>query len=152
MRPLRVMVWFLSALGPFCNRELMAQDLRVLVLQAVDGKPQGNVVVEYFCTRPQHNSGHQRVRTSNDGSATFLNPCSDGEEIEISIYPPDKKEQCGVGPVTLKEILSVGVVAKPDADGGIGCPTKVSKTLKPVPGQITMFVKKPTWWQSHVAP
>lgn len=130
----------------------MAQDLRVLVVDALDGKPQANVEVVYFCTRPQHNSGHQRVRTKTDGAATFLNPCGDSEEIEISIYPPDKKEQCGVGPITLKEILAVGAVAKPDANGGIGCPTKVSKTLRPVPGQITMFVKKPTWWQSHVAP
>jgi len=130
---------------------MMAQDLQVLVLDALDGKPQANVHVEYFCTRTQHNSAHKKALTSNDGSAKFSNPCSSEEEIEISVYPPNKKEQCGVGLVTLKEILSVGVVAQPDSAGGIWCPTKVSKTLKPVPGQITVFVKKPTWWQSHVA-
>jgi hypothetical protein len=91
------------------------------------------------------------VLTNNEGLTTFSNPCSDEEEIEISTYPPDKKEQCGVGPITLKEILSVGAIAQPDAAGGIGCPTRVSKALKPIPGQVIMFVKKPTWWQSHVA-
>ncbi len=97
-----------------CNRGVMAQDLRVLVLDALDGKPQANVQVEYFCTRTQHNSAHKKALTSKDGSARFSNPCSAEEEIEISIYPPNKKEQCGVGSVTLKEILSVGVVAQPD--------------------------------------
>ena len=135
----------------FFTRGAMAQDLQVLVLDALDGKPQANVGIEYFCTRPQHNSEHKKAQTGKDGSAKFLNPCSVEEEIEISIYPPNKKEQCGVGSVTLKDILSVGVVAQPDAAGGIWCPTKVSKTFKPVPGQVIMFVKKPTWWQSHVA-
>jgi hypothetical protein len=135
-----------------CDREATAQDLRVLVLDALDGKPQVNVEVVYFCTSPQHNnSAHQKALTTADGSAEFSNPCSSEEEIEISIYPPNKKEQCGVGSVTLKEILLVGAVAQPDAAGGIWCPTKVSKPLKPVPRQVIMFVKKPTWWQSHVA-
>jgi len=130
---------------------MMAQDLRVLVLDALNGKPQAKVAVEYFCSRPQHNTAPRNALTNNEGVATFSNPCSAEEEIEISIYPPDKKEQCGVGSVTLKEILSGGAVAQPDAAGGIWCPTKVSKTLKPVPGQVIMFAKKPTWWQSHVA-
>lgn len=151
MRSLWIVYGVLFGCMLSCNRGAMAQDLRVLVLDALDGKPQANVEVEYFCTRPQHNSTHKRTLTSDDGAAEFSNPCSAGEEIEISIYPPNKKEQCGVGPVTLKEILSVGVVAQPDAAGGIWCPTKVSKTLKPVPGQVIMFVKKPTWWQRHFA-
>ena len=130
----------------------MAQDLKVLVLDALNGKPQANVKVEYFCSNPRllHNSEHKMTSTSNEGLAAFPNPCSDEEEIEIAVYPREK-EECGVGPVTLKEILSVGFIAKPDADGGIWCPTKVSRTLKPVPGQVVLFVKKPTWWQSHVA-
>jgi hypothetical protein len=130
---------------------MMAQDLQVLVLDALNGKPQANVEIEYFCTRPQHNTAHRTARTNNEGLATFVNPCSNDEEIEMAIYPPDKKEQCGVGPITLKEIQTVGVVSKPDADGGIWCPPRVSRTLKPVPGQVILFVKKPTWWQSHVA-
>jgi hypothetical protein len=151
MRSFWIMLGFLIVCMLSCSHGVMAQDLKVLVLDALDGKPQANVGVEYFCTRPQHNSEHKKAQTGNDGFTTFSNPCSAEEEIEISIYPPNKKEQCGVGPVTLKEILSAGVVAQPDAAGGIWCPAKVSKTLKPVPGQVIMFVKKPTWWQSHVA-
>jgi hypothetical protein len=151
MRPLRHVFWFLFACVLFSSRGMMAQDLKVLVLDALNGKPQANVKVEYFCTSTQHTSAHKKALTSASGSAEFSNPCSAEEEIEISIYPSNKKEQCGVGSVTLKEILSVGAVAQPDSAGGIWCPTKVSKTLKPVPGQVIMFVKKPTWWQSHVA-
>ena len=111
MRSLAVMFWLLLACVLSCNREMMAQDLRVLVLDALDGKPQASVDVEYFCTRPQRNTAHKRVLTNSEGLATFSNPCSDEEGIEISVYPPNKKEQCGVGPITLKEILSVGSVA-----------------------------------------
>ena len=42
-------------------------------------------------------------------------------------------------------------IVKEVESGGIWCPARVSKTLKSVPGQITVFVKKPTWWQSHGA-
>jgi hypothetical protein len=129
----------------------MAEDLKLLVLDALDGKPQANVEVEYFCTGLPRNPAHTTTLTNNEGFAMISNFCTDKQEIEIAVSPTNKKEQCGVGPVTLKEILSVGVVAKPDADGGIWCPTEVSKKLKPVPGQVIMFVKKPTWWQSHVA-
>jgi hypothetical protein len=151
MRSFGVLFWLLLACIFTCMRGAMAQDLRVLVLDALDGKPQANVEVEYFCTRPQHNSEHKKALTDNEGLAKIANPCSDQENIEIAIHPPNKKEQCGVGPITLRDILSVGAVAQPNADGGIWCPTKVSRTLKPVPGQVIMFVKKPTWWQSHVA-
>lgn len=151
MRALWIMYGFLFACVLLSDRGMMAQDLQVLVLDALDGKPQPNAEVEYFCTRPQHNSAHKKALTNNEGLAKFANPCRAEEEIEISVYPPNKKEQCGVGSPTLKEILSVGVVAQPDAAGGIWCSNKVSRTLKPVPGQVIMFVKKPTWWQSHVA-
>jgi hypothetical protein len=151
MRGQTIMCFCLLSFALVCNPAMMAQDLRVLVLGASDAKPQANVNVEYFCTRPQHNSAHKTVRTDNKGVATISNPCSSEEEVEIALYPTDKKEQCGVGSITLKEILSVGAVAKPDEAGGIWCPTKVSRAMKPVPGQIIMFVKKPTWWQSHFA-
>ena len=85
------MYGFLFACMLSFTRGMMAQDLQVLVLDALDGKPQANVEVEYFCTRPQHNSAHKKALTSNDGSAKFSNPCSAEEEIEISIYPPNKK-------------------------------------------------------------
>jgi len=130
---------------------IVAQDLKVLVLDALDGKAQGNVKVEYFCAGPPRNSVPKTTFTDTEGLAKVSILCSDKQEIDISIYPPNKKEQCGDGSITLQDIVSVGVVTKPDAAGGIWCPTKVSRTLKPSPGQVIMFVKKPTWWQSHVA-
>jgi hypothetical protein len=151
MRLLRLVCCFLIAGVLSSQREATAQDLKILVLDALDGKPQANVEVEYFCVSPPRNSAPTRAITNNEGFANLSNFCSDKQEIDISAYPPNKKEQCGVGQVTLKEILSVGVVAKPDADGGIWCPTKVSRKLNPVPGQVIMFVRKPTWFQSHVA-
>ena len=153
MRSSMTMFCFLLVCVLSCSRGMtvQAQSLKVLVLDALDGKPQANVKVEYFCMGPPINSTHKTTVTDNEGTALISNFCSDKQEIDISIYPPNKKEQCGVGPITLKDILSVGAVAHPDADGGIWCPTKVSRTLKPVPGQVIMFVKKPTWWQSHVA-
>jgi hypothetical protein len=150
---MRILCWFLMAGTLSYQTSAGAQDLKVLVLDALNGKPQANVKVVYRCSNPKllHNSEDKRTFTNNEGLATFPNPCSEEEEIEISLTPPSNKEQCGVGPVTLKEILSVGFVAKPDSDGGIWCPAKVSRTLKPAPGQVTMFVKKPTRWQSHIA-
>jgi hypothetical protein len=146
------MCWLLSACALLPVRGMMAQNLHVLVLDALNGRPQANVKVEYFCTRPQHNSAYGKALTNNGGVATFPNPCIDDEKIEMAIYPPDKKEQCGDDAVmTPKDVASAGFLSKPDSAGGIWCPTKVSKKLKPVPGQVTLFVKKPTWWQSHVA-
>ena len=146
-----VAFWLLLACVLSCSRGMNAQVLKVFVLDALDGKPQANVKVEYFCMGPPINSAPKKATTDSAGRAVISSFCTDKQEIDISIYPPNKKEQCGVGPITLKDILSVGVVTHPDADGGIWCPTKVSRTLKPVPGQVIMFVKKPTWWQAHVA-
>jgi hypothetical protein len=42
--------------------------------------------------------------------------------------------------MAFNDVVSVGFVSKPDSAGGIWCPTKVSRTLKPVPGQVIMFV------------
>ena len=129
-----------------------ASEVRVLVLDALDGKPQANVEVEYFCGGPPLNSASTTVRTSDAGFAKLLNFCNDKQTIEISVFPPGKKEQCGGGaPITFNDVVSTGFVSKPDSAGNIWCPTKVSKTLKPVPGLVVIFVKKPTWWQSHIA-
>jgi hypothetical protein len=151
MRFLGILCWFLMARMLFPQGRVMDQSLNVLVLDALDGKPQANVKVEYYCVGLPRNTGPNKAITNDEGLAKISNFCGDNQEIYISVYPPNKKEQCGIGPITLKEILSVGAVAQPDSAGGIWCPTKVSKTLKPLPGQVTMFVKKPTWWQSHVA-
>ena len=131
---------------------MVAQDLQVLVLDALDGQPQANVEIQVLCAGPPLNSAHNGAITNNDGIAKISTICNEKQKIEISVYPPNKKEQCGDDAViTFKDVVAVGFLSKPDSAGGIWCPTKVSRTLKPVPGQAIVFVKKPTWWQSHVA-
>jgi 5-hydroxyisourate hydrolase-like protein (transthyretin family) len=50
----------------------MAEDLKLLVLDALDGKPQANVEVEYFCTGLPRNSAHTTTITNNEGFASVL--------------------------------------------------------------------------------
>lgn len=151
MRSLRVLCWFLLACLLFCTRGMVAQDLQVLVLDALDGKFQANVAVEYFCVGPPRNSVPSRAITNNEGFVKISNYCNDKQKIEISVYPT-RKEQCGDDAVmTFDDVVSAGFISNPSSAGGIWCPTKVSKKLKPVPGQVIIFVKKPTWRQSHVA-
>jgi hypothetical protein len=76
-------------------------------------------------------------------------PAKDDEEIEIWVTALPKEECGSVAVLTLKEILSVGVINPPDGAGQMVCPTKISKKLKPVPGQVILFIKKPSWMQSH---
>lgn len=135
-----------------CSRGVMAQDLRVLVLDALDGKPQADVKVESLCVGFPRNSWGKPAFTNDKGIATVSYVCNDKQKIEISVYPPNKKEQCGDDVNTnFSDVTTAGFMSNPTAAGGIWCPANVSKNLKPVPGQITVFVKKPTWWQSHVA-
>ncbi len=155
MRFLRLLCWLLMAGVLFPQSKVGAQDLKVLVLDALNGKPQVGVEVSFSCTGkipPTSSRSVKPVFTNIEGLAKITNICSNEEEIELSIFAPEPKEQCGeTDPFTFRELSSVGIVSKPDSDGGIWCPTKVSKKLKPVPGQVIVFVKKPTWWQSHVA-
>ena len=125
---------------------------QVLVLDALDGKPQAHVKVEPLCVGLPRNFLQETAFTNDEGIATISYTCGDKQQIEIAVLPPNKKEQCGGDAgMTLNDVLSVGFLSRPDSDGGIWCPAKVSKKLKPVPGQTIIFVKKPTWWQSHVA-
>lgn len=124
----------------------------VLVLDALNGKPQANVKVEPFCVGLPRNFPGKTAFTNDKGIATISNVCDEKQVIEIAVFPPNKKEQCGGDAgMTFNDVVSAGLLSKPDSAGGIWCPTRASKKLKPVPGQATIFVKKPTWWQSHVA-
>jgi hypothetical protein len=146
------MFWFLLAGTLFPQDRVMDQTLNVLVLDALDGKPQANVKVLSLCAGPPRNFWGKSVFTSDNGIATISYRCNDKQAIEIEVLPPNRKEQCGDDvKVNFKDAMSVGFISNPSAAGGIWCPTKVSKSLKPVPGQVIIFVKKPTWWQSHVA-
>jgi len=152
MRSLGVTCWLLLICALFPSRKLTAQDIHVLVLDALNGKPQANVKVESLCAGPPRNFSGKAAFTNDKGVATISYACNDKQVIEIEVFPPNKKEQCGGDAgMTLNDVVSKGFLSKPDSADGIWCPTKVSKKLEPVPGQVILFVKKPTWWQSHVA-
>ncbi len=139
----------------FATPETLAGQMltfHVLVLDALDGKPQPNVKIEPLCAGLPSNFSEETALTDDRGIATISYTCGEKQKIEIAVFPPNKKEQCGGDAgMTFNDVVSMGFLSKPDSDGGIWCPTKVSKKLKPVPGQAIIFVKKPTWWQSHVA-
>jgi hypothetical protein len=130
-----------------------APTFKVLVLDALNGKPQSGVSVEYICAGRREGRG--QATTDANGVAEVPYPCEEGTE-EINVFPPEgkgAKEQCGGGPAEMKlsDIRNTGIICEPTADGNIWCPTNQRRKLKPVPGQVTIFVKKPTWWQSHIA-
>jgi hypothetical protein len=125
--------------------------IKVLVLDALNGKPQANVQVWYLCNEIPHATNTYAV-TDVAGTAQVPYTCHAGKELELDAVLQGNKEGCGGGvSATLEQIESSGVISNPSSDGGIWCPTKISKELKPVPGQVVLFVKKPTWWQAHVA-
>lgn len=124
---------------------------RVLVLDALSGKPEANVTIFYLCGEIPH-STTTKATTDANGVAGVPYACKPGNKIELDAVPKIGKEGCGSGvEATLAQIMSNGIVAQPDTAGGIWCPTKISHKLIPVPGQVILFVKKPTWWQSHIA-
>jgi hypothetical protein len=145
-----VFVIFTTLLSP-----ARAETFKVRVLGALDGKPYNDIPILYYCDLPW-----KRTVTDSNGFAVIPYECKDGKQIKISTFIANgetiwagKVEECGdLEPQTIEQILGVGVISKPTAAGGIWCPTKVSKKMKPIPGQVIIFVKKPTWWQSHVAP
>jgi hypothetical protein len=148
---LRILLPLVIASMPSSVGSSDASTIRVLVLDALDGKAQAEVSVGYLCDEIPHTTNY--AITNNNGIAEVPYSCQPGRKIELWAVPKTpKREGCGSGAAsTLEEIKAVGVISKPDSDGGIWCPTKVSRTLTAVPGQVTLFVKKPTWWQSHVA-
>jgi hypothetical protein len=130
----------------------MAQDLKVLVLGALNGKPQAKVKVEAYCVGTPRNFWGKPAFTNDNGIATISYACNDNQKIQFLINPPGKKEQCGGSEeLASQDIIIKGIVSNPDIYGSVYCPTKISKKLKPVPGEVIMFIKKPTWWQYHVA-
>jgi hypothetical protein len=125
--------------------------VKVLVLDALNGKPQVGAQVYYLCDEIPHET-HAYAVTDSAGMAQVPYMCDAGKKRELDAIPQGNKEGCGSGAsATLDEIEFVGVISNPSSAGGVWCPTKVSKKLKAVPGQVVLFVKKPTWWQAHVA-
>jgi hypothetical protein len=133
------------------DRQSDSPTFRVLVLDALDGKPQAGVHVWYLCNEIPHGT-NDYVVTDKTGVADLPFSCSTDNKIELDAVPKIGKEGCGGGvAATLEEIKSIGVISDPTSAGDIWCPNKISRKLTAVPGQVTLFVKKPTWWQSHVA-
>src|SRR5580698_188677 len=67
----------------------------VLVLDALNDKPQANVKIEPLCAGPPRNFFEQTVLTNDRGIATVSYACGERQEIELAVFPPNKKEQCG---------------------------------------------------------
>lgn len=128
-----------------------SQRFKVLVLDAVSGKPQKNVQVDSYCRDSKRNYSVEEYDTDSEGVAIIPYTCK-GEDprvvIDVTGLP---KEQCGSSAIvaTIEEISSKGIISAPDAAGEMQCTTKISSKLKPVPGQVIIFVKKPSWGQSH---
>ena len=99
----------------FAPTVLIAQSVRVLVLDALSGKPQSRVEVYYFCQRETHNSlPADSDITNSDGIAIVSYPCKDDQKIafDVTALP---KEECGeLHAVTFKEISEIGIVSPPD--------------------------------------
>jgi hypothetical protein len=129
---------------------LVAQNVNVLVLDALSGKPQSGVEVHYFCQSGTHNFlPEDSDITNSEGRAIVSYPCKEDQKIEFWVNAL-KREECGeLDAVTFTEISSVGIISPPDGEGQMQCPTKISRKLKPVSGQIIIFTKTPSWWQSH---
>jgi len=129
---------------------LMARDFKVLVLDAVNGKPQSNMHVNFFCQDSRRNYSSEEDDTDDQGVIVVPYGCK-GDEAKIAIDVTGlPKEQCGGSVIAaFEEISSTGIISAPDAAGEMRCSTKISRKLKPVPGQVFIFVKKPSWWQSH---
>jgi hypothetical protein len=136
------------------NASLEAQKIKVLVLGALNGKPHEGVEVYSLCEDGGSESSARRTKTDANGLAEVPFNCASGVKFKVSTYiEGDKLSECGeMEGRTLQEILEVGIISDPRAAGGIWCPAKISKKMKPVPGEVILFVKRPTWWQAHVAP
>lgn len=142
-------------LALLCGIQTQAQassaTINVLVLDALSGKPEPNATVMYLCDEVPH-ATNLRAKTDASGAVQIPYQCSSGTRLELDVVPTIGKEGCGGGVIaTLEEIQAKGLVADLSSAGGIWCPAKVSRKLVPHPGEVILFVKKPTRWQSHIA-
>ena len=139
-----VLLTMLSASAP-----LMAQTIRVLVLDALSGKPQSGVEVHYFCQSAMHNFlPADSDITNSEGIALVAYTCKQDHHLQMFVTALPKEECGDVPSLTFEQVSTVGVIS-PANGAGMDCPTKVSRKLNPVPGQVIIFIKKPSWWQAH---
>ncbi|MGD0629048.1 MAG: hypothetical protein ABR987_06840 [Terracidiphilus sp.] len=135
------------------NTEAIPPTITVLVLNDFSGKPYEGIEVDYFCEDGHVWSPSQKTTTNASGLAKIAFPCASDVKFKVSTYiEGDELAECGeMEGQTLQKILETGVISDPRAAGGIWCPARISKRMKPVPGGVIIFLKKPTWWQVHVA-
>ncbi len=107
--------------------------------------------VNYVCDNSPHFQPRPVV-TGNKGIAEIPYTCHANNTIEMWTYSPDGKRGCG-GTIaeTIGRIEATGIVSNPGSSAGMMCSTRVSRKMKPTPGEVVLFVKKPNWWQSHVS-
>lgn len=153
--PLALLWLALSAGSLFAQSEVQIKQIKVIVLDASSGRPQAEVRLHYWCMPDAVSavrSDEVTTKTDKDGIAQ-IPYCKPNENLGIVAVPTDRKEQCGSMPDSLKadRIASEGVVFTVDSDAGFSqtCSKKAYKKMRPVPGQITIFVQKPSWWHSH---
>jgi hypothetical protein len=122
------------------------QSFKVLVLDALNGKPESGAIVRYFCVGLGWNSKDE-VRTGMDGIAQVPYQCREGTEQFAVGVPGGVKGECGeVGSLKLSDILSTGIISEPErASDYFWCPTSQRSKFKPIPGQVTVFV----YWISY---
>ena len=130
---------------------LAAQSFKVLVLDAVSGKPQSGMDIDYMCQGQKNTFPGITVSTDTSGIAVVAWKCRDDEKILLSVTGLPKEQCGGADPLlTLNEILSVGYIAPTDGDGNnLHCTNKIRRKLKPVPGQVIIFTKKANWWEAR---
>jgi hypothetical protein len=129
---------------------LFAQSVRVLVLDALSGKPQRGVTVYSFCQSDTHNFlPPDEDVTKSDGIAIVSYPCKEDQKIEFFVTALPKEECGDLDARSFRKISEVGIISPPDGVGEMHCSTKISRKLKPIPGQVLIFIKKPNWVQSH---
>jgi len=127
---------------------VVAQDVRVLVLDAVNGKPQRGAKVHHYCETETRNIFPVETDiTNSDGIAIVPYSCKENQKMSFFVTALPKDECSDLRAVTFKQIFEEGIISSPDGEGEMQCTTKVSRTLKPVPGQVIIFIKKPSFWQ-----
>jgi hypothetical protein len=141
----------------FTGLSFQAQMFKVSVLNALNGTPFKGVKVFYIC-EGQYFDPSKWFMTDTNGIAEIPYVCRD-TRVKIDLGTgsdtiwDSKVEECGdLTYQTLQQILDIGIISNPTAEGGLWCPAKISKKMKPIPGQVIIFVKKPTWYQKNIAP
>lgn len=135
-------VWVLVFVGAFASVAAgQTSSFKVLVLDALNGKPQSGFVVRYFCDGLGWNSKDE-VKTGSDGIAEVPYQCQEGtEQFNVGV-PGGAKAECGeLGSLRLSDILNKGIISEPQGPGAyFWCPSMQRSKVKPVPGQVTVFV------------